>query len=62
LVVLEEADPVLVGEDIWLVAGILAFQQAKEWMQARLVNQGVAVKVETLILDVVVCRIAVYDR
>jgi hypothetical protein len=51
---LEEVDLVLVSEDLWLVAGILAFQQAKERLEARLVNQGIVVEVKTRILDGVV--------
>jgi hypothetical protein len=33
------------------MAGILAFQQAEEWMEVRLVNQGTVVEVETRIPD-----------
>ena len=49
---LEESDEVLVSvEDLWLIAGILAFQQVKERVNARLANQGSVVEVETRVLD-----------
>jgi hypothetical protein len=33
------------------VGGILEFQQAKEWMEMMLVNQGTVVEAETQILE-----------
>jgi hypothetical protein len=51
VVELEEADLALVSEDLWLVAGILEFQQAKEWIEARRVIQGIVVEMETRVLD-----------
>jgi hypothetical protein len=55
----EEADLALVSEDLWLVAGILAFNKRRRG--ARGVEQGI-VQVEMRILKgvVAVCRIVVY--
>jgi hypothetical protein len=59
---LEEIDAMLVGDNLWLVVGILAFQQAKKRVEVRLVNRGVVIEVETPVLMsvVAVCRSVVY--
>lgn len=46
---LEEADPVPVSEDLWLVAGILALQQAKKRVEVRPVNQGIVVVLSSFV-------------
>jgi len=48
---LEGADPALANEDLWSVAEILAFQQVKEKVEARAVDQGITVEVETQISE-----------
>jgi hypothetical protein len=49
VVKLEEADLALVSDDLRLVVGILAIQQAKKRVEVRPVSQGVVVEVETRI-------------
>jgi hypothetical protein len=46
---LEEADPAPVSEDLWLVAGILALQQAKKRVEVRPVNQGIVVVLSSFV-------------
>jgi hypothetical protein len=51
VVELDEADLALVSEGLSLAARILAFQQGKERVEARLVNRRIIVEAETWRLD-----------